>query len=284
MRVGNYQAYLIFSGSFRLDGGAMFGVVPKVLWEKKKPADEKNRIFMCTNNLLLVSENRKILVDTGNGYKVDDKFKQIYALNYEDGDLLKGLEKAGIQRGEITDVILTHLHFDHAGGATIRNDAGQIVPTFPNATYYVTQTQLDWAMNPSFKDRASYMKENFVPLMESNQLQIIHSMDSPLEGIEFIICNGHTPGQLLPLIQDEQHPLFYAGDLIPMYPHVPIPWVMAYDNNPLLTIEEKQRILSQAEKEKWILFFEHDPEISAATIQMGDKSFEIKEVITMEKF
>lgn len=283
MKIGMYKVHLLFAGKFKLDGGAMFGVVPKVLWEKKKPADEKNRISMCTNLLLLISDKRKILIDTGNGYKNDEKFKQIYGLDYSRGDLFSELKRLNLKPEDITDVVLTHLHFDHAGGTTIKDEKGNVVPTFPNAAYYVHPDQYEWALNPSFKDRASYFPENFVPLKEHGQLKFIKKGDVPFEGIEIIESYGHTPGQLLILVKDKEHPLFYAGDLIPMYPHVAIPWVMAYDNNPLITIEEKTKWLPIAVEKNWIIFFEHDLEIPASFIKKGEKNYEIGQIVSFDE-
>lgn len=279
MKAGSYEVFLLNAGLFRLDGGAMFGVVPRVLWEKKKKPDEFNRIPMCTNLLLLKGNDRIILIDTGIGYKEDEKFLNMYGVDFSSGHLMKELEKTNTPPEAVTDVILTHLHFDHSGGATILNEQNRLVPTFPNATYHVSEEQWKWAFHPSLKDKASYHQKHYAPLMETGQLTLVKNDLSLLPGIDLIKVNGHTPGQLLPVVRDEKQPMLFAGDLIPMSPHVSLPWIMAYDLEPLKTLQEKQEILREAEKGKWLLIFEHDPEIPAATIREGEKSFEIKEAL-----
>lgn len=274
MRIGKYEVISIKSGLFRLDGGAMFGVVPKVLWNKLNPADDLNRINLTTRSLLLISDQRKILVDTGLGNKFDEKFKNIYAI--ENLPIDAALIKKGINPDEITDVIITHLHFDHTGGSTkIEND--RIIPTFLNAKYYIQKSHFDWALNPSDKDRASFIKQDFLPLKEFNQI-VFTDGDLKLDDeIEILISNGHTPNQQHLKVSDGSTTLFYCGDLIPTSAHIPYPYVMSYDLYPLTTIEEKKRILPQAFEENWILFFEHDPFVSSVTLSEGKKGFEIRE-------
>lgn len=274
MRIGKYEVISIKSGLFRLDGGAMFGVVPKVLWNKLNPADDLNRINLTTRSLLLISDQRKILVDTGLGNKFDEKFKNIYAIENLPIDV--ALIKKGINPEEITDVIITHLHFDHTGGSTkIEND--RIIPTFLNAKYYIQKSHFDWALNPSDKDRASFIKQDFLPLKEFNQI-VFTDGDLKLDDeIEILISNGHTPNQQHLKVSDGSTTLFYCGDLIPTSAHIPYPYVMSYDLYPLTTIEEKKRILPQAFEENWILFFEHDPFVSSVTLSEGKKGFEIRE-------
>ncbi|GAB4169320.1 MAG: MBL fold metallo-hydrolase [Calditrichia bacterium] len=282
MKFGTYDVYRIHAGDFKLDGGAMFGVVPKVLWSKKKPTDEFNRIEMCTNLLLLKSDSHTVLIDTGNGYKEDEKFRSIFALDYSNNDLFSSLAQYDIKPEDITDVILTHLHFDHAGGATSYNSDKDLFPTFPNATYHIHRKQYEWALNPSQRDRASYYTQNFIPLVEQKRVNWIDLKAFPLPGIQLIEVNGHTPGQVLPLIEDPVHPLLYGGDLIPMYPHVALPWIMGYDLFPLTTLEEKHTLVPRAANENWIIFFEHDPEVYAATVKEGEKNYEINEIINLE--
>jgi len=279
MHIGNYDVKLVDAGRFRLDGGAMFGVVPKVLWERKSPPDEKNRIRMATNCLLLSGANKNILIDTGIGYKSDEKFANIFAIDYSEFDLNRSLQNLGIQHNEITDVILTHLHFDHTGGATQFNDNGQIAATFPNAKYYVQKNQLEWAKNPLEKDRASFLKENFHPLEESGQLVVLEKTGELFPGIELIRVDGHTRAQQLVLIRGVERNLLFAGDLVPTSNHIPIPWVMGYDNEPLKTIQEKKEILGRVVRENWLLFFEHDPDIRCAAVRKGVKDYELHEVI-----
>lgn len=280
MKIGRYEVNRLDAGRFRLDGGAMFGVVPKVLWEKQKPADEKNRIQMATNLLLIEGEGRRILVDTGLGDKSDSKFASIYAIDHSQFSLPKALRARGLSPRDITDVILTHLHFDHAGGATVREEAtGEIKPTFPNAKYYVQKRQFAWAVKPSERDRASYLQENFIPLQEHNQLIVLEEEGELFPDIELYVVDGHTPGHQMVVVRGENTGLLYAGDLIPTAAHVPIPWVMAYDLEPLKTIAEKKQFLRMAVDQGWMVFFEHDPEVYCATVQATEKGFAVKEVV-----
>lgn len=279
MRIGRYGVRLVDAGRFRLDGGAMFGVVPKVLWEKKSPADEKNRIQMATNCLLLSGDNKNILIDAGIGYKSDEKFAKIFAIDYSEYDLNRSLQNLGITHDAITDVILTHLHFDHTGGATQINDNGQVLPTFPKAKYYVQKSQLEWAKNPLEKDRASFLKENFQPLEEADQLVVLEKAGELFPGIELILVDGHTRAQQLVLIHGDERTMLFGGDLVPTASHLPVPWVMGYDNEPIKTIQEKKEILGRAVHENWLLFFEHDPEIRCVRVKEGEKGYEVDEVI-----
>lgn len=282
MRIGRYGVRLVDAGRFRLDGGAMFGVVPKVLWEKKSPADEKNRIQMATNCLLLSGDNKNILIDAGIGYKSDEKFAKIFAIDYSEYDLNRSLQNLGITHDAITDVILTHLHFDHTGGATQINDNGQVLPTFPKAKYYVQKSQLEWAKNPLEKDRASFLKENFQPLEEADQLVVLEKAGELFPGIELILVDGHTRAQQLVLIHGDERTMLFAGDLVPTASHLPVPWVMGYDNEPIKTIQEKKEILGRAVHENWLLFFEHDPEIRCVRVKEGEKGYEVDEVIEFD--
>ena len=282
MRIGRYGVRLVDAGRFRLDGGAMFGVVPKVLWEKKSPADEKNRIQMATNCLLLSGDNKNILIDAGIGYKSDEKFAKIFAIDYSEYDLNRSLQNLGITHDAITDVILTHLHFDHTGGATQINDNGQVLPTFPKAKYYVQKSQLEWAKNPLEKDRASFLKENFQPLEEADQLVVLEKAGELFPGIELILVDGHTRAQQLVLIHGDERTMLFGGDLVPTASHLPVPWVMGYDNEPIKTIQEKKEILGRAVHENWLLFFEHDPEIRCVRVKEGEKGYEVDEVIEFD--
>ena len=267
MRFGNYECFTVELDSFLLDGGAMFGVVPKVLWEKKIPADNANRIPMRSRSLIVRGGGRVILVDTGVGDKLSDKLKKIYDIQTPAGSMAKRLAPFGLRVEDITDVILTHLHFDHAGGSTVDSDDA-VVPAFPNAVYYVQQDQWDVAANPSVRDRSSYLPENYMPLLDHGVLRIL---DGPAEeffdGIDLIVTHGHTRGQQHPLIKGRETSLFYCGDLIPTSAHVPTAWHMGYDNEPLIIMDEKDAILARAFAGNWILCFEHDPVKAAAGIQ-----------------
>ena len=272
MKIGSYTLSFLETGEFALDGGAMFGVVPKVLWSKKIPVDEKNRIDMRLRCLLLQGEGRNILVDCGMGDKWDAKSQEIYRLDHSKMSLEKSLKEKELTPSDITDCILTHLHFDHAGGAT-KNENGKLVPTFPNATYYVQKENLEWGENATEKDRASYMKENWTPLLDAGVLKVLNGEKEILPGIQTKLFYGHTAGIQLPYIDDGKNRLFFCGDVIPTSVHLGIPWVMAYDNFPLTTMEEKRKILEQAVKEKWIFVFEHCPHLPAAIISKTDKGY-----------
>ncbi len=268
MKIGKYHLQTIQSGYFGLDGGAMFGIIPKPLWEKTNPADEVNRVSLATRNLLLLSDSRKILIDTGMGTKWDEKSKNIYRIDPK-LDLELALEQRGISAADITDVILTHLHFDHTGGSTkIEND--QLVPTFPNAKYYVQKQNFDWALNPSDRDRGSYIKENFEPLAKEGVLNLLTSNEFD-DNISFEIINGHTFGQQMIKISDGTNTVLYCADLLPFVSHIRLPYIMAYDLQPLVTLSEKKKYLKQALEENWILYFGHDPEYAAVTLKHTDK-------------
>lgn len=290
MKIGYYDVELLNAGLFRLDGGSMFGVVPKVLWQKKKPADERNRIQMCTNLLLLRGAGRVILIDTGNGTKFDDKFADIYAIDYSSGSLGKGLSERGLTGEDITDVIITHLHFDHVGGCTVRAKDGTVAPAFPRATYHVLKSHFDWARSHEAKDRPSYLEENFLPLKAAGQLVLLEETGELFPGVELIRADGHTVGNLSVLIHGsgngsgaaaEGRKVFYAGEMIPTSAHVPEAWIMGYDLQPLVTLEEKRQYLPRAAAEGWFVVFMHDPVVPCGTIGTGKKGFELKKAVEL---
>ena len=276
MKIGKYKLTAIETGTFALDGGAMFGIIPKTLWERTNPADEKNRITLGGRCLLLQSENRNILIDTGIGNGWDEKFSKIYNLDFTNSFLMKSLNNCGIQRDNITDVILTHLHFDHTGGAVVFNN-GKPEPAFPNAKYYIQQKHFEWAKNPSFKDSGSFITNRFLPLAEEGVLKLTDENFKLDDEISFVVSNGHTFSQQLVKISDGNNTLLYCGDLFPTSSHIPIPYVMGYDLQPVKTIEEKLAILPKAVDEDWLLFFEHDPYFTAGKIMKTDKGFKIGE-------
>jgi len=280
MKIGAYQIDTLNTGYFALDGGAMFGVVPKKLWQREHPADTENRIRMALRTLLLRSDDRVILVDTGIGEKFPEKYRQIYAIEQSGPSLNSELAKHGLSPDDVSDVILTHLHFDHAGGATVI-DNGTLKPAFKNANYWIQQRNLDWAMAPSEKDRASYLPENFQPLQEAGILKTLAGPAEIFPGISAWLSDGHTIGQQLIKIADDSQTLIYCADIIPMVSHLKLPYIMGYDLQPLVTLEEKRQILTQAAEQGWILVFEHDPEIAAATIQASDKGFMVKESLKL---
>ena len=273
MKIGKYTLHIINSGYFGLDGGAMFGIIPKPLWQKTNPPDNANRIKLATRNLLLVDGNRKILVDTGNGNKWDEKAKSIYGFDFTNS-LEGGLKNINLKPGDITDVILTHLHFDHTGGSTkIENE--KLVPAFPNAKYYVQKENFEWAMNPSERDRGSYLKDSFEPLMKEGVLNFIEGEEKFDDEIEFVFINGHTFAQQLIKVYDSSNTILYCGDLFPTTSHIPLPYVMGYDLQPLVTVEEKKKILEKVIEENWELFFEHDPETALASVEKNEKGFRV---------
>ncbi len=281
MKFGHYEVNILDSGRFRLDGGAMFGVVPRVLWEKENPADEKNRIQMTFNVLLIRGEGRVILVDSGMGNKSDEKQKKIYQIDYSDHSLAKALEQYDIHPEQVTDVILTHLHFDHVGGTSYYDGDGSLKLQFPNATHYVQKRQMEWAQRRFEKDRASYLKENIEPLLKSDKMRLLQGPQKLFDNIEVITVEGHTPGQQMVLVGEKGNQLLFAADLIPMAAHVPVPWVMAYDLYPVTTIEEKKKYLEEAVEKNWLLVFEHDAAKQGGKIGRTDRGFEIKELVQL---
>lgn len=278
MKIGNYNIYSIETGRFSLDGGAMFGVVPKNLWEKVNPPDPKNRISLALRSLLLESDNQLIMVDTGIGTKFDDKYSKIYNIDFSEYNLDNSLRQYGFEREEITDVIITHLHFDHAGGTTFLNDR-KLELTFPNAIHHIQSEQWDWALNPSEKDQASFLTNDFLLVEKEGKLNRLSGPSEIFPGIELMVMYGHTQGMQLVKVSDSQNTLLYCADLIPTSSHIPVPWIMAYDNNPLITMNEKNRLLPIIVDNDWILFYEHDPFITASTVYNSEKGYRKKDTI-----
>ncbi|MBK8551016.1 MAG: MBL fold metallo-hydrolase [Ignavibacteria bacterium] len=277
MQIGDYKLKSVQTGLFKLDGGAMFGVVPKNLWQKTNPADEQNRIDMCTRALLMDSGKRKILVDTGIGYKLSEKVNKIYDVDFSEFTLEKGLENLNLKKDDITDVILTHLHFDHTGGSTFYDENRNLKPSFPNAVYHVQKKQYEWALNPTERDRASFFPVNYKPLEDNKVLNLI---DGEIKFDDFIslhTVNGHTSNMQLIKISDEKNTVFYAADLVPTAGHVPAPYVMGYDLFPLTTLEEKHKYLKEISDNNWTIFFEHDPHNECAKIGLNEKGYFVKE-------
>lgn len=281
MKSGEFYLKPVMTGNFLLDGGAMFGVVPKVLWSKTNPADENNRIEMAMRSLYIRTGNRKIIIDSGAGTKLNDKMIRNYGIESEDLSLV--LRRQGIEPESITDVISTHLHFDHAGGLTYFDSSGEIQLTFPGAVHYFQKKQWEAGINPNEKDRASFFTENFVPVENMGKISLLNGEAEISDGIKVIPTEGHTPGHQVVLIETGEENLLYCGDLIPLASHVNLPYIMAYDHFPLSTLEEKRKFLGRAADENWILFFEHDPEISACRVRRNEKGrFEISEQVELE--
>ena len=278
MKIGKYDLYSVETSEFGLDGGAMFGIIPKPIWEKKVSADELNRVNMVTRSLLLVSDEKKILIDTGNGTKWEEKYKQIYDINTDQYNIEKSLGKYGFSSEQITDVICTHMHFDHIGGNT-KIKSGEVVPTFPNAKYWISEENWKLANHPSQKDAGSFIEHDWKVLAENQMIEIIDGREPFIEGIETFVTHGHTPGLLHPIVSDGSNKLFYGADIFPMVAHIPIPWVMAYDVQPVVTMEEKQKLLQKMEREDWILFFEHDPHIQACSVHKDGKHYKLNKEI-----
>lgn len=281
------KLYPIETGNFKLDGGAMFGVVPKSLWERTNPADARNRIDMAARALLIEDGRRLILIDTGLGNKQSDKFFSHYGL-WGDHALDTSLAKAGFHPDEITDVVFTHLHFDHCGGAIIRNEKNRLVPKFKNALFWVHENHWEWATAPNSREKASFLPENIQPLQDSGQLQTIRGgeyflPDSPI-GFGLFLMDGHTEKQILPLIEYQGTKLVFAGDLIPTAGHLPIPYVMGYDTRPLKSLAEKSKFLDEAEQNGYVLFMEHDAHNELLTLKRTEKGVRLERSFTFREF
>lgn len=275
------KLYSVNAGHFKLDGGAMFGVVPKSIWNKLNPADDNNMCSWALRCLLIEDGDRLILVDNGMGDKQDQKFFGYYYL--QGNDTLEGsLNKHGFSFDDITDVVLTHLHFDHCGGSIkYNNDRTKFEPVFKNATYHTNKKHWDWAINPNLREKASFLKENILPIEETGQLNFISQETELIPGLNFLEVNGHTEAMMLPVIKYKQTTIAYMADLIPSAAHIPIPYVMAYDMRPLDTLNEKQSILHKAAEENWVLFFEHDPVTECVTLEKNEKGVRRKEIIKL---
>jgi glyoxylase-like metal-dependent hydrolase (beta-lactamase superfamily II) len=281
VKIGSYEIHSIENGRFALDGGAMFGVVPWVFWSKTNPPDSRNRITLAARCLLLIGNGKVILIDNGNGTKWSDKLKDIYRLDTSEFTLEKSLLKYGVAPHDVTDVILTHLHFDHCGGST-KHENGKIVPVFPNALYYVQREQWNLSQHPTDKDRGSFMNDDFTVLDERGMLTFVEGEKELFPGISMVVCHGHTSAQQLPLISGGGTTLFFCCDLVPTVSHIPFPYIMGYDVRPLVTLEEKKRILSHAEKERWLLFLEHDPEKEVVALKQTEKGFAVDRSLLLE--
>lgn len=277
------KLYSINTGFFKLDGGAMFGVVPKSIWNKLNPADENNLCSWAMRCLLIEDGNRLILVDTGVGNKQDAKFFSHYYLHGTD-TLDKSLAKYGFHRNDITDVFLTHLHFDHVGGAIVIED-NKMVPAFKNATYWSNEQHWQWAIKPNDREKASFLKENIQPIQDSGKLKMIEVKEDIAfsDNITIRFVNGHTRAMMLPQINTYKgRTIVYMADLLPSTGHIPMPYVMAYDMFPLTTLQEKKAFLQEALQNNFILFFEHDPVNECCTLAMTEKGIRVKETFKLE--
>jgi glyoxylase-like metal-dependent hydrolase (beta-lactamase superfamily II) len=288
--------YSINTGHFKLDGGAMFGVVPKSMWNKLNPADENNMCRWALRSLLIEEGDKLILIDNGMGDKQDARFFGRYYLHGED-ELDKSLARYGFTKDDITDVVLTHLHFDHCGGSITRV-GDKLMPAFKYATFWSNEKHWQWATEPNDREKASFLKENILPIKESRQLkmvdipvhweedektELIAQPSAIIPGLSFLFVNGHTAAMMLPVIQFRDKTIVFVADLLPSVAHIPLPYVMAYDMFPLTTLKEKKIFLSQALQNDYILFFEHDPVNECCTLQSTEKGIRSKDLFKISE-
>jgi len=275
------------TGNFKLDGGAMFGVVPKSIWNKTNPADENNLCNWAMRSLLIEENNRLILIDTGIGDKQDPKFLSHYHIT-DNAPLEKKLNALGYTSNDISDVILTHLHFDHCGGAVQKTkDNSLLEPTFKNATYWSNEKHWEWATEPNKREKASFLSENILPIEESGQLKHIKRISNSeahfLNNIDLLFMDGHTESMMLPKIQYKNKTIVFMADLLPSVGHIPLPYIMGYDTRPLLTLDEKENFLIEACNNEYILFFQHDFINECCTLQQTDRGIRVKDVFKLKE-
>ncbi len=265
---GSFRLFTIETGTFRLDGGSIFGVVPKTLWSQQVKCDERNRIQLTARSLLVhsTSTGRVYLIDTGVGHKFNEKMSKIYGLDFSGYTLQSSLEYHGFQASDITDVVLTHLHFDHCGGGVVSDADGTPSLAFPGAKYWVHKDQWKNALEPNVREAASYLPENIGPLEASGQIRLVDDGHRYEPDFTIEVVLGHTPGQQLPLLSAGGRKLLFAADLLPMTAHLPLPWVMGFDTRPLLTLEDKKRVFSRCIQENRLLYLEHDPQNELVTL------------------
>ncbi len=276
LRLGPWTIHPLTSGTFGLDGGAMFGSVPKALWQRTNPADDANRITLACRHLLIEGEGRVMLVDTGMGHQWTEKQVQIFRIEQSEHAVDTALKGIGFSREQVTDVILTHLHFDHAGGAT-RADGNEVAPAFRNARYYTQKAQWELANHPSQKDQASFIPDNFLPLERHGRLDILEGEAEVAPGVQVLVGNGHTDGHQMVKVTGSGETAVFLGDTVPTATHLALPYIMGYDLRPLQTLEEKRQLLAQAAEEGWWLFFDHDPEVPGVKVAPGEKYVRIIE-------
>ena len=278
------KLYTIDTGFFKLDGGAMFGVVPKSIWQKTNPADEFNLCSWAMRCLLIQEGDRLILIDNGIGYKQDERFLKHYHLHGDD-TLEKSLANIGFSKDDITDVFLTHLHFDHCGGSIERQEDGALVPAFKNANYWSNKEHWQWAVEPNDREKASFLKENIVPIQESGKLRFIDAIDgiSFTKNINIRFAFGHTDAMMLPQISYKGKTILYMADMLPSVGHIPMPYVMSYDMFPLKTLNEKKKFLEEAVQNNYILFLEHDPVNECCTLQETEKGIRVKDTFKLSE-
>jgi len=278
------QIHKIETGNLKLDGGAMFGIIPKVLWQRSYPADENNLCNWAMRCLLVLDGDRKILIDNGVGDKQSQRFFKNYYLNGDD-TLEKSLAKHGLSPDDITDMVLTHLHFDHCGGSIkYNNDKSQLIPTFKNATYWTGKKHWEWSLLPGTIETASFLKENILPIQESGQLKFVEEEGEIFPNFSVRFYDGHTEGQMIPFIKYKGKTVVFIADMLPSATHVPLAWIMSYDTSPKITMEEKRQFLTEAAEKEWIFFLEHDIFHECCTVQMTEKGVRVKETFTLEEY
>lgn len=278
------KLYTINTGYFKLDGGAMFGVVPKSIWNKLNPSDENNMCSWALRCLLIDTGKKRILIDTGMGNKQDPKFFNHYYLHGDDS-LESSLAKHGFTKDDITDVFHTHLHFDHCGGSIIR-EGDQLVPAFKNATYWSNEQHWKWATEPNDREKASFLKENILPMQQSGRLQFAEVKEGTSlfeEAITLMFVYGHTDAMMLPAIRYKEKTIVFMADLLPSTAHLPLPYIMGYDMFPLTTLKEKKSFLHQALDKDYVLYFEHDAKVECCTLQLTEKGIRVKDTFKLEE-
>lgn len=278
MQFGEFEIYSISDGLFRLDGGAMFGVVPKVLWQRTNEPDESNRILLGLNCLLLKTKNDNILVDTGVGQNFDEKFAGMFCIKQDKDDLHQGLAAHGLSPADITKVVMTHLHFDHCGGNCKLDESGQEVAVFQNAVYYIRQGEFEYANNPDPRSQGSYLKKNWQALEKSGQIELNKEDAEIIPGVSVELAAGHTRDHQIVKIRSENKTACFLADLVPTQSHLKTPYVMGYDLYPKTTMEVKAGVLKQAFEENWLLLFEHSPNVKAGYLVEKEGRFQIEKI------
>ena len=274
-KIGKWKLKVLETGNFWLDGGAMMGSVPKALWEKTNPPDKQNRIKLALRCLLLDDGKNVVLIESGIGNKFNDKFAKMFNITQSKDPLSDTLSNNGYLNKNITHIVLTHLHFDHAGGITIHDSQGGFIPTFPNAKHYISKENWDAGINPNPRDRASYLDENYIPIDDAGLFEFVSNDTVILPGVSTYMVNGHTKGQQLIKIESDGEVLVFCSDLIPLESHLKLPWIMGYDLNAQLTLSEKTDFLKLASENNWWLFFYHDPQTVAVKIKKDKKYYKI---------